>query len=363
MKIQNTSRQAHIQWFLRLLLILFTIHFSLFTSSAQTVRRVRSGIIVVDTGKTVRAIEPYKANYDNGTAYAKVVNRYKRTFPDVNVYCMVIPNAVAFYCPDTAKTWTDAERPAINNILSQLSADVKPVDIFDTLQTHVEEPIYSRTDHHWAPLGAFYAAKYFAEVAGVDFKDLSAYEPHVIHDYVGSMWTFSRDTAVKNAPEDFVYYVPRDSSFSATRITYKKMTKRIGRKRHRRTISWLTASEPEAFSFFRDYEDGNSAAYCVFMGGDTNTTSVVTQTKNHRRLLILKDSYGNALPSNLFSSFEEIHVVDCRYFLQNMIVFVKTHGITDILFANNLIHASSAKTVLAYERYLTQKQTTSHEIQ
>ena len=331
--------------------------------TAQPVRRVRSGIILVDTGKTVRAIEPYKANYENGTAYAGVVNKYKRTFPEVNVYCMVIPNAVAFYCPDTAKAWTDAELPAIRNILSQLSKDVKSVDIFDTLQAHVEEPIYSRTDHHWAPLGAYYAAQTFAKVADVDFKDLSDYEPRVIHDYVGSMWTFSRDRAVKEAPEDFVYYVPRDSNYSATRIIYKKVSKRVGRKRHRRTISWLTASEPESFSFFRDYEDGNSAAYCVFMGGDLNTTSVVTQIRNGRRLLILKDSYGNALPSNLFSSFEEIHVVDCRYFLQNMIDFVKTHGITDILFANNLIHASSQKTVQAYERYLTQKGTNSHEIQ
>lgn len=331
--------------------------------TAQPVRRVRSGIILVDTGKTVRAIEPYKANYENGTAYANIVNKYKRTFPNANVYCMIIPNAVAFYCPDTAKTWTDDELPAIRNILSRLSKDVKAVNIFDTLQAHVEEPIYSRTDHHWAPLGAFYAARHFAGIANVDFKDLSEYEPRVIHDYVGSMWTFSRDGAVKDAPEEFIYYVPRDSSFSATRITYKKVSKRVGRKKRRRTISWLTASEPESFSFFRNYEDGSSAAYCVFMGGDTNTTSVVTQTKNGRRLLILKDSYGNALPSNLFSSFEEIHVVDCRYFLQNMIEFVKAHAITDILFANNLIHASAPKTVQAYERYLTQKRTTSHEIQ
>ena len=349
-----------IGWTLSILLLLFTIHLS--SSSAQTVRRVRNGIILVDTGKTVRAIEPFKGSYENGTAYAAIVNKYKRTFPNVNVYCMVIPNAVAFYCPDTAKIWTSDERPFIRNILSQLSTDVKSVDILDTLQAHAEEPIYSRTDHHWAPLGAFYAARHFAEVAEVPFADLSAYEPHVIHDYVGSMFTFSRDKAVKDAPEEFVYYVPR-TDFSATRITYKKITQRVGRKRRRRTISWLTASEPETFSFFRDYEDGNSAAYCTFMGGDTNTTSVFTQTKNGRRLLILKDSYGNALPSNLFSSFEEIHVVDCRYFLQNMIDFVQDHDITDILFANNLIHASALKTTQAYERYLTQKSTTHHEIQ
>ena len=70
--------------------------------------------------------------------------------------------------------------------------------------------------------------------------------------------------------------------------------------------------------------------------------------------MILKDSYGNALPGYLFSSFEEIFVVDCRYFTENIRKFVTGHQITDILFANNLIHASSKKTTLSYENYLVQ---------
>ena len=344
----------------RLLLIFLLLTTTISLMTAQNVRRARRGIILVDTGMVVRAIEPYRGNPDNGIGYADVINRYKQTFPHVNVYCMVIPNAVAFYCPDSVQSWTCAERPAINDILSRLSADVHAVDIYDTLQAHASEPIYSRTDHHWAPLGAYYAAKHFAQVGGLDFKDLTAYEPRTIRNYVGSMYTFSRDKAVKDAPEDFVYYVPRDSDFTATHITYKRQSKKVGRRRWKR---FLTASEPEPFSFFRNYEDGDGNAYCTFMGGDTNTTSITTAIRNNRRLLILKDSYGNALPPYLFSSFEEIHVVDCRYFLQNMVDFVNSHAITDILFANNLIHASMAKTSQAYERYLTQKSSTRHEIQ
>ena len=344
----------------RLLLILLLLTTTISLMTAQNVRRARRGIILVDTGMVIRAIEPYRGNPDNGNGYAGVINRYKQTFPHVNVYCMVIPNAVAFYCPDSVQSWTFAERPAINDILSRLSADVHAVDIYDTLQAHASEPIYSRTDHHWAPLGAYYAARHFAQVGGLDFKDLTAYEPRTIRNYVGSMYTFSRDKAVKDAPEDFVYYVPRDSDFTATHVTYKRQSKKVGRRRWKR---FLTASEPEPFSFFRPYEDGDGNAYCTFMGGDTNTTSVTTAIRNNRRLLILKDSYGNALPSYLFSSFEEIHVVDCRYFLQNMVDFVNSHAITDILFANNLIHASMAKTSQAYERYLTQKSSTQHEIQ
>ena len=55
-----------------------------------------------------------------------------------------------------------------------------------------------------------------------------------------------------------------------------------------------------------------------FMGGDTRATHVSTPTKNGRRLLIIKDSFGNALPAFLFFSFEDIYVVDFRYFQGNI---------------------------------------------
>lgn len=315
------------------------------TGNEKPARRVKNGIIIVDTGAVVRALEPYNGCSDGGRAYADIVAKYQKAFPKTQVYCMVIPTAVAYYCPDSMKQFTKAERPVIENLLSKLPSEVKAVDVFETLQSHVNEPIYSRTDHHWSPLGAYYAAQHFAQVAGVPFMDLENYESRVIHHFVGSMYTFSRDMAVKNAPEDFVYYVPKGIDYSATRTIYQLT-------RDRRSV--LRAGDPEPHSFFVNYKDGSGSAYCTFMGGDTNTTSISTSTKNGRRLLILKDSYGNALPSFLFASFEEIHVVDCRYFTQNIAKFVESHAITDILFANNLVHASMARTCQTYERYITQ---------
>ena len=137
-------------------------------------------------------------------------------------------------------------------------------------------------------------------------------------------------------------------------MRYSYHRRRVGKKRRRRTVTTLVAHPSERCDFFRPFPDGSAAAYSTFMGGDLNTTSVKTDTENGRRLLILKDSYGNALPAFLFGSFQEIHVVDCRYFTQNIISFVIEHDITDILFANNLIHASSPVTSQSYNKYLTQ---------
>lgn len=93
-------------------------------------------------------------------------------------------------------------------------------------------------------------------------------------------------------------------------------------------------------------------AYSTFMGGDTKLTQVRTNVGNGRRLVILKDSYGNALPGYLFYSFEEIHVVDGRYFTHNMKRYVRENGITDILFANNIFQACGGR-YRAYEFFLT----------
>ena len=56
----------------------------------------------------------------------------------------------------------------------------------------------------------------------------------------------------------------------------------------------------------------------------------------------------------LIGSFEEIDVVDCRYFTLDMREFVEQHAITDILFANNINHAFTERTAVSYERYIGQ---------
>lgn len=319
----------------------------------ERVRRAAKNIIIVENDSLTRAMEPFGGSAEAATAYAEVVNQYRaRLDTAVRIYCMPIPNAVAFYCPDTAKFWSSDEHRAIHAITERLAQGVTGIDLIPVLQDHAEEPIYLRTDHHWAPLAAYYAAREFAQTAGLPFKDLDQYDMHTLHGFVGTMAKFSRDPAVKRWPEDFVYYTPRDVEYQTTHITYSNV--RV-RSRGRRYHTVLRASQPKPAEFFRTFPDSSAAAYSTFMGGDLNTTSVRTATNNDRRLLLLKDSYGNALPGYLFSTFEEIHVVDCRYFLQNIIQFARDHAITDVLFANNLIHAYSPKISSNYERYLIQK--------
>lgn len=236
---------------------------------------------------------------------------------------MPVPIACEFYLPNKGRSMCTSQCPTLNNIFSHLNKGVTGVDVYTTLGRHAAQPIYSRTDHHWSPLGAYYAAQEFARVAKVPFKDLKSYESHSVKNYVGSMYGFSKDAAVKNAPETFVYYTPKDAKYTTTRTIYKMKNKAIA-----------SESVESPSKFFIPFS--GSSAYCTFMGGDRLETKVVTHVGNGRRLLIVKDSYGNAIPGFLFYSFEQIHVLDFRYFNKNLKTYVKENGITDVLIVNTL---------------------------
>ncbi|MCQ2288471.1 MAG: DHHW family protein [Muribaculaceae bacterium] len=308
-------------------------------------KKASRGIIILGSGPKVRALQSFGGGENGGVQYAEAANEYQRTFGDaIQVYCMIIPTSTDFYLPESSKSLTNRQLPTIRNAYKHLDPKVKAVDCYTPLSQHVKEDIYLRTDHHWAPLGAFYAAQAFAKVAGVPFKELSSYEKHVIHNYVGSMYGFSHDIAIKNAPEDFVFYKPLGIQYTTTYINYTLD----------KGYAIVKESAPTQGEFFYTYPDGSGGAYCTFMGGDCKITQVRTGTKNGRRLIILKDSYGNALPGYLFYSFEEIHVLDFRYFTKNLKKYALDNKITDILFANNTFKAYANSAAKPWMQYLNQ---------
>lgn len=304
--------------------------------------KAKAGIIITGEPGQVRALQPFSWSNESVRRYADIANLYAKEFPDVQIYCMPVPLASEFYTPtEAAPPQSRSQYAGIKKMFSMLDPEVKGVNLVPALAEHAAEPIYSRTDHHWAPLGAYYAAEQLAAAAGVPFLDLSDYDRHEIPDYVGTMYHYSGDASVKSSPETFVYYTPRDVDYTTTYITYRTSG-----------LNVTSESGPTEGKFFLPFKGVSS--YCTFMGGDSKITKVHTSTENGRRVLILKDSFGNAIPGYLFGSFEEVHVADCRYFTKNMKQYVADNGITDIVFANNLGHATIERTCNAYRKYLNQ---------
>lgn len=94
------------------------------------------------------------------------MNKFKEALgSDVNVYTMIIPTSCEFYSPESVKAYCGSQKDNIDYVYSMLK-NTTGVDAYSALKKHVREDIYLRTDHHWAPLGAYYAAQAFAEARG-----------------------------------------------------------------------------------------------------------------------------------------------------------------------------------------------------
>lgn len=292
-----------------------------------------AGIVVTGPAGEARALMAF-GGADTGTSpFAQALNYVNAELgPDVNVYSMIIPTAIEFYCPDKVRSRTRSQSACLRNIYSQLDPDIHVVDSYTALAQHAGEPIYLRTDHHWAPLGAYYAAGQLARTARVPYRDISEYDQGVTRRFVGTMYSYSRDISVKESPEDFVYYTPKDTSY----VTW--FTDIITDREYRP----VSERGPYKGQFFKHFPDGSGGAYCTMIGTDTRTVRVETGQPGDRKVLIIKDSFGNAVPGFLFGSFAEVHVIDFRYFAHSLKDYVAEHGITDVVYTMNIFNAYSA---------------------
>lgn len=274
-----------------------------------------NGVMVNGEGSDVRAIELYGGSFERGSAYAEMLNTYKEKLGDmVNVYNMCIPTAFSYYLPTKYEDEYASQYDNIRNIQSQLK-NVIDVDIYNTLAEHSDEYIYFRTDHHWQPLGAYYAAEVFAERAAVNqFPDLSTYQKVEYEGFCGTLEGFAKSNELSANPDLFTYYKPANLDSITTTYYDSNFTNPV-----------------ESMLFFDDFEMKN--AYSTFLGDDREIAKIDTNVQNLRTLVIFKDSFGNALVPFLTQSFEHIYVCDIRYFDLNAIEFCQNVGATDVLFA------------------------------
>lgn len=272
-----------------------------------------NGQLVVDIDGHTWGISLYGGG--DGANYAAYLNEFKeKVGSSVNVFNMVVPTAGAYYLPAGYEKYNASHRDSINSIANKL-VNVINVDGYAALEAHTNEYIYTRTDHHWEPLGAYYAAKAFCDIAQTPAKELSTYKTETIDGFVGTMYAFTDyNERIKNDPDTFTYYIP-STEYTATYYT---------------TDFKVDEQFAQFHSIFVDQPA--SGAYSTFMGGDQKIVKIETANKNGRKLCIFKDSYGNAEVPFYVDSFEEIYVCDIRYFDLYAPDFIKENGITDVLF-------------------------------
>ncbi|MCI8491500.1 MULTISPECIES: DHHW family protein [Anaerotruncus] len=252
---------------------------------------------------------------ENGAWYAETINKYHSELPGVRIYDMVIPTAIEFYVPDKYRELTQSQKDMIDYIYGQLDPQIKRVDAYSLLQEHSDEYIYFRTDHHWTGLGAYYAYVAFCAQAGVTPLQISDFETRRLDDFIGTMYAQTQDTTLLKHP-DYVDYYIFDQSYTA---------QRYDRGAPYTPVNW---------TLWGEYAKSPNS-YSVFLHGDFPLVKVKTGIGNGRRIMVVKESFGNAFAPFLINHYDEVYIVDQRYFELGAIDFIKQNGINELIFANN----------------------------
>ena len=217
--------------------------------------------------------------------------------------------------PSAAEIWKDRlpagaptadEKAVIDKLYFSTGASV--IDLYRPLETHSDEDIYYRTDHHWTSLGAFYGANAILEALDMEPLRLEDYpKTTVTNQFYGTSFSTS---GVRWLPPDSIdTYVPDDG----VKVT-----------------SYFSGS-PEEGSLYVDSKLEVKDKYAYFLGGNQPLCVIETERTDAPKVLVIRDSYSDSLAPFLTERFSEIHLFDLRYNLSSVSKYVEEHDIEAVI--------------------------------
>ena len=219
---------------------------------------------------------------------------------DANVVLGLIPSAAEIWkekIPAGADSWDQTA------LLAQ-----SQVDFQSALVAHADEPIFYRTDHHWTTLGAFYGANTLLESLGEEPLKEDDFTPETVSDsFNGTLYSQSGIHWLE--PDTMEFWVEEEG------LT---------------VTSLRTGKEEPAALYDRTYLEKKDK-YSSFLGGNQPLCVIKNeQVTDGSKLLLVRDSYSDALAPFLAQRFSEVHLLDLRYYRAPVSAYAAENGIGDI---------------------------------
>ncbi len=280
---------------------------------------------IVVTGDA--AMEMYSVSKQKLNDYAATVNTLASACPEVKVYCLLAPTRIEFYGPEEYRTGSHSQKRGIDIAYGALADNVVKVNAYDSLSRHTDEYLYFRTDHHWTARGAYRAYEAFCASAGFTCKPLSDHATDRLDGFVGSMYRYTKSESLKNNPDFVEVFYP---TVEASGQFYS--TPAMDDGKNLRIISTNITD--------------SSSKYMAFIQGDKPLIKMTTNVGNGQKILLIKESYGNAFAPFLLENYSEVYVLDPRQEGvqgMNLPQFLRDNGIQNVIFLNYMMAPSNSK--------------------
>lgn len=245
---------------------------------------------------------------------------------DDHVRVMLVPTASEILTDKLPAFASGYDQLAVIEQVKDLISSEYVVDVTETLKNHKDEYIYYKTDHHWTSLGAYYAYVEWAKSMGIE--PLSQEEYTITKGSDKFYGTIASKVNVSVKPDDIYLYEKADHP--SYEVEY---------------------NETETTDTLFHYESLETKdKYSVFLNGNNALVKITTENKNGRKLLVIKDSFSHCFVPLLVDHFEEVYMVDFRYYKMGASTIIAKEGITDTLVLYNVINFVEDKNSLMFER-------------
>lgn len=194
-------------------------------------------------------------------------------------------------------------------IVDEAAETLRIVDVRDAFCSDAAgERLYYKTDHHWTPRGALTAANVFLTTAGRPTLSDSDFRVEKVPGFYGTIYS-KLALWGKRADTMELWHIP-NAKLSVTVQDLGKDTQ-------------TTASDV----FFRDHLDAYDM-YPVYLDGNHSFTTIENEAAPEGTLLLLKDSFGNTIATELAAAYRRIVMIDLRYY--------RTKAVSDLLAEYNV---------------------------
>lgn len=285
-----------------------------------------NGVYLGEDGYLIQL--PTEPDWKNVDGTLAAVNDFARRHEELNINMMIVPNAVSILSDKLPANAPGRDQTADLKYIRSALDGVTFLDTTAALKKHCSEPLFYRTDHHWTSLAASYAFSATAKAMGIG-KVAQGYDVYTVsNSFQGTLASKSGDHSSYDSIE---VYAPK------TDIEYR--------------VVYESTQEKTCSLYKRDCLLEKDQ-YTVFFGGNHPKVTVETTVDCGRTLLLFKDSYANCYVQFLYPYYDEIVMIDPRYYYDNIEAVVAREGVTDVLFlynADTFLSDTSLKDVLTVE--------------
>ena len=298
-----------------------TDHFpfrDMFMNIHSTIERWLGKTIIngVYIGSDDTLIEEYKKPQKTDL-FIQTLNSFYDRNNYINTNLMLVPTSITINkdkLPNNASSYSQLE------VLEYIKKNIifSTIDIVDTLKENNKTyPMYYRLDHHWTSYGAYYAYIEFCKQNSLEYLPISEYSiDEVTKEFNGTLYSKASLYSLKS--DSIHVFKPKNGeNLKVEYIVGDKIT---------------TKDSLYEYSYL-DKKD----KYSLFLNNNQPLIKITNNNINNgKKLLVIKDSYANSLIPFLTYNFNEIHVIDPRYYKASITEYTKNNNITDTLFVYNM---------------------------